>query len=257
MSITARNDAIAGFAAGAATGVPVSLTEYVKVRVQELHSMRRFAAHYASGRGMLTLAREMAAAMPKFCALFGGVCALEFSVNDRVRAHYGTTAGIVASSATGALLLSAADLKMLAKARPVGRERACTGFTPMLFRESFWMCGVTVAGPAAGRALQATGCVLGDDKTRCCFMGRLGAGVAMAGASQPFDVLARHLQLLLLAGDPAPTWAAALRSVGRSHPTGSILRGLYCGVAPRLVLASFGGAAAGHTYEHWFRPMLS
>lgn len=44
-----------------------------------------------------------------FSVIFSSVCAIEFSINERIRSHYGSIAGIASSAITGASFLTAAD----------------------------------------------------------------------------------------------------------------------------------------------------
>jgi hypothetical protein len=52
---------------------------------------------------------NMVKAVPSFALIFGTVCGLEFSVNDRIRKYYGAVPGLLASGFTGAVFLTAAD----------------------------------------------------------------------------------------------------------------------------------------------------
>ena len=101
-----------------------------------------------------------------FSTLFGVVCAVEFSVNERIRAQYGNACGIVGSALTGATLLTAADHIMLRQQKQLGVIKSLrtlagaplfTGFVPMTIRESIFILSVLHLGPGLGRLLHGKG----------------------------------------------------------------------------------------------------
>lgn len=249
-------DGAAGFTAGAIAGVPVCPLELIKVRVEE---GRTTVFELLRRQPRLTWVKHFGRAIPHFAMMFGSVCALEFSVNERVRASYGASAGIAASGMTGAVFLAAADQRMLLRnsAMPVRVPwtRVSTGFTPMTAREACWIIGVMYLGPWAGAQLRQRGAFKGDEEW-CNYAGRIAAGVPMAFVSHPFDVLTREMQIQLRRGE-TPSWAGAARSVVAGAPVTlpRLLHGFYRGVLPRMGLASFGGATAGAIYER-VRPQL-
>ena len=107
----------------------------------------------------------MLKATPPFAMSFAAVCALEFSVNDRIKTYHGVLAGICASALTGAGFLTAADHLMFRRHRgeslwgalnslySVRPSSLWTGFTPMVGREAIFISSVMYLGPALGKLM--------------------------------------------------------------------------------------------------------
>ena len=97
-------DFICGAGAGGITGVMVAPLEYVKVVCQTTkeHDLRSDLMSSSTHRKMIR-------AIPPFALSFSAVCAIEFSVNDRIKTYHGVAAGISASALSGAAFLTAAD----------------------------------------------------------------------------------------------------------------------------------------------------
>lgn len=142
----------------------------------------------------------MFSAILPFSTLFGLVCAVEFSVNERIRASYGAACGIAGSALTGATLLTAADHIMFRQQKGRGVMKSLrtlagaplfTGFLPMTIRESIFILSVIHLGPGLGRILN--GKKSQEPSALKEFQGRAIMGAITTFSSQPFDVLARHL----------------------------------------------------------------
>jgi len=163
-----------------------------------------------------------------FSLIFGGVCAIEFSVNKRVGDMYGMYPGIAASAVTGASFLTAADHIMFrienAK-KDTGKQLGAlnaikaicnrnilhlwAGFSPMIAREAIFITSVIYLGPLVGNQLRNLSNSLYDDKIYWSSIGRVITGVTTTLISHPFDVLARKLQIERLENPTArPTFAA-------------------------------------------------
>ena len=96
-------DLSCGGKAGFCAGTFVAPFEFLKVTIQARGGLIRVALTDSK------VLENMVKAVPSFALIFGTVCALEFSVNDRIRKYYGAPAGLLASGFTGAVFLTAAD----------------------------------------------------------------------------------------------------------------------------------------------------
>jgi hypothetical protein len=165
----------------------------VYVQANSCKSIYRLLFDLETSKGMLR-------AIVPFSTLFGVVCAVEFSVNERIRSRYGDAWGIVGSALTGATLLTAADHIMFRQQKQLGVLRSLrtlagaplfTGFLPMAVRESIFILSVIHLGPGLGRILN--GKEQKEPSALKDFEGRVIMGAITTFFSQPFDVLARHL----------------------------------------------------------------
>jgi purine-cytosine permease-like protein len=145
----------------------------------------------------------MAKSIPGFALIFGAVCGLEFSVNDRIHKSFGTFAGLAASGFTGALFLTAADHLMFRQHHKqnffrsftdLAGLRLFTGFIPMMMRESIFIANVAYIGPATGKLMNKFFNNKNESDASYDFYGRLASGLFTTFISQPFDSLARSLQ---------------------------------------------------------------
>ena len=203
----------------------------------------------------------MVKAVPTFAMIFGAVCALEFSVNERIRKSFGTWPGLLASGFTGAVFLTAADHLMFRQhsgqqlqsaIKGLAGRQLFTGLSPMMMRESIFVANVAYIGPAVGSLIKAWS---GSGQTEAAtnFTGRIVAGLFTTLISQPFDVLARSLQMTLLNTKSL----SMMECVAEMHHayTSQRLRPwehpLLRGALPRLFLAATGGAVSGGLYDYF------
>lgn len=280
-------DFFAGGAAGYGAGILVAPLETWKVHQQALHTsntsasatttgnlMQRFSAGSLASaikkipraaRNHFTpqLLGNMVRSIPHFSAMFAGVCALEFSVNAYVKQQHGKIAGFTASAITGAAFLSFADqmlyrrhlgqstLEAIADIRQHGISRLFVGFQPMIIREFCFVTSMLGAGPAIAKYLHA------DDKTAPTelenWAGQIVSGVATNTFSHPWDAITRKMQIAFKAA-PLVKQSFFKTTVDTfKNDRAFLARGL----GPRLVLATYGAAAASAVYRHvrpWLEP---
>jgi len=257
-------DGICGFAAGVVSGVVVAPIEYTKVLFQtdEYQALTRqqrmdkiFTGDYM---------RKVLKYIPFFSPTFGCVCGLEFSVNERVKTHAGSYAGIISSALTGATFLTVADhtslrslvngqspdeaLKLLSRKRSI----LFSGFSPMVFREAIFISSVMYLGPQLGYYLwkpREGSYEEHRDKEISHAVGRVVAGMITSFMSQPFDCLTREFQKNAL-GPEKVTWYSLLKKAHEDFVTSGYKRHpLFKGTIPRMWLATTGGVLAGYCFE--------
>ncbi len=261
-------DFIGGGMAGAFTGMIVAPVEALKIEFQRRPELgaRAIMQDSATHQNMLK-------AIPPFSVIFSAVCALEFSVNERIKHNYGQLAGVAASALTGSGFLTVADhlmfrrqhgenavtaLKNLTKVRLTA---PWTGFTPMAAREAIFITSVMYLGPTLGKKLQS-----GSEQNSLYWnsVGRLITGVTTTMLSQPFDVMAREMQIQLHQNpDKNTSLLSAYNSIRSKLVNGSHVESvkqlkhpLFLGAVPRMGLATFGGVLAGGFFQQ-FRSAIS
>jgi hypothetical protein len=263
-------DLCSGAAAGACAGAIIAPVEYLKVLRQSV-----LTTNWQNVLRSPTTYVNMAKSIAPFSAIFGSVCALEFSINKRIGDQYGHAAGLTASSATGTFFLTASDHLMFYRQKGISASDAVkhlfriratalwTGTTPMMAREAVFVTSVMHLGPWVGSRLQK------ENEPKSLFwssVGRVISGVGTTLVSQPFDVLARDLQIKLHA-DPKSRPSViqsiqdmraeyrAMRNLNSDNP-GSISftrHPLFRGALPRMGLAVAGGTIAGGFYDMFVR----
>lgn len=239
-----------GAQAGFATGLVVVGPETIKVKLQKDKK--------ATLRKLLTERKtyiDIIKNMPQFATLFGCVCALEFSINDKVKKEHGLLAGITASGMTGALFLSSADhliyrgeqgqktfnaIKDIVKNN--GIRSMPTGFLPYFFRESAFMLGITL-GPKLADSVSAIVPNISEEVANDIGTWTLLLGSTLA--TQPFDTSAREMQKHLHETGERISMRTAMSTLRERGLT----QGLFRGGLPRLALAPVGGALASGLYK--------
>jgi hypothetical protein len=260
-------DFVSGMSAGFAAGIIVAPAEYIKVLLQTT-VRKEFNKMLTSSQ---TYKNMMRSVLP-FSFIFSNVCAVEFSVNRRLEEDYGRAVGVVASASTGAIFLTAADhlmfrrqksgesiLLTLSKLFKINNRVLWTGFVPMLGREAIFITSVMHLGPWVGKKLQ-------EDNRESLFwnsVGRFATGAITTIISQPFDVLARRMQLKLYqAPNEKPSIIACLKKAQEefscNHQKQSIMKHpLLCGAIPRTGLATTGGVLAGGFFDYFRNKLVS
>ncbi len=171
---------------------------------------------------------------------------------------YGNTTSLFCSALSGALFLTPAEHMMLYQHNNKSLAQTLNllsgfklfrGFIPTVFRESMFILNVLYIGPHLAK-------IFNQNKDEnpdmvLTFLGRISSGVATTLISQPFDCIARELQMRGLKGKSVDA-LDCLKSMHREykkqnqplwkHP-------LMKGSLPRIVLASYGGAIAGGLFE--------
>src|SRR5689334_1484638 len=92
-----------GFQAGFVTGTLIAWLEVIKILLQSEEKFKSKRA-FAKKVGNVTLRTT-----PQFAISFGGVCAIEFAVNSKIKILYGNYAGLLASACSGSLFLTPAE----------------------------------------------------------------------------------------------------------------------------------------------------
>jgi hypothetical protein len=242
-----------GGIAGLMTGPLIAWLEVIKVNIQ----INKYHKLNLSSCLKLTI-EETLKMTPQFSMLFGMVCAIEFSVNQRIRFIYGDYPAILASAFTGSLFLTPAEhlmcISSIKKAKAMdsiktvtnsGILRLWTGMSSMFIRESFFIFNLFLAGKNIGKGLQKN---FGNDTFESeefwKAVGRTLCGLLTTTTSHPFDTLARKMQII---GLKNPKEKPRLVSVFRS--TSSLE--LFSGLAPRLIIANLGGVSAAYLFERF------
>jgi hypothetical protein len=254
-------DVVSGGAAGFFSGGIIAPVEYSKVLLQTVPR-----SQWSNILHNPTTYKNMLKSVMPFSVFFGTVCAVEFSINKRIGDQCGEVAGIGASAITGTIGLTASDHLMFRRQRgqstTAALKQLCkykvtalwTGFTPMLGREAIFITSVMHLGPWVGNKLQ------GEKKEKSIFwssVGRTITGVGTTLISQPFDVLARDMQLRLYSSPSiTPRFSDSVREMHAE--TKSVIRQgeytktpLFRGSLPRMGLAVVGGVLAGGIYDHF------
>jgi len=248
-----------GGSAGFSTGLIIGAWEAAKVKSQTGQSVK--LKHLVSPEFYKSAIKP--ATLFTFSFLFGGVCALEFSVNDYIKKNYGPWNGMAASSVTGAVFLTVADHIMYrqyeTKQSPgvvvknlfkQGLTVPWTGFSSMVVREGFWISSVMHFGPSAGDHLRVL--FNGDEHNSQYWdgVGRTTTGMVTGVLSQPFDVIARTMQQsLAVKPDEKPSFSSAVRQLANKCQSENTVRHFYRGGLPRLGLATAGGVLAGGFFD--------
>lgn len=248
---------VSGGMSGATTGAIVAVPEYTKVLFQSNRALTWRG--FVKPEVMRTELPNMLRTIPSFSGIFGLTCAIEFSVNSYIGKEYGQNAGLAASAVSGATFLTAADHLMLRRHKGQGAvevlksfsktpTRLFTGWTPMAAREACFIASVVVLGPGVGASLKGK---YGSDNPTVRenyfwnFVGRLTTGFVTTLASQPFDSLARQMQIKYYENPARPV------NVPELLRTMKLDKLFYRGAGPRLFLATVGGALAGNLYEFY------
>ncbi|MDO9355207.1 MAG: MC/SLC25 family protein, partial [Solirubrobacteraceae bacterium] len=198
--------------------------------------------------------------VPTFGILFGLACGVDFSINSALKEAYGPAAGLSASALTCSVFLTSADHLMFRKDKGVGYMDSMryfmnrnhsrflfTGYTPMVGREFLFGLSILYTGPLFGDYLK-TRCVKSDDRALDLvwpFIGTFLSAMVTTTVSQPLDSLAREMQKIyhFSNGQVSPRFI----DVAKNNMN---LKTLYRGFAPRLVLASLGGATATTAFKY-------
>lgn len=246
------SDSVSGGLAGFSTGIFVGPVEGLKVYQQVVSPAQRSYFSFALYSSLLKNT------LP-FATIFGGVCALEFSINDRIAERHGQMAGIAASSVTGAGFLTAADHLMarrLSLNESVGQSirnlyrtsplALWAGFNPMVGREFGFMVSVSMLGPWIGSLVDQTS----EHREAYTYAGRLASGAITTAMSHPLDTAARKMQEAIV---HEPQASPSLSKILLENSGRELMRG----VGPRLGLASFGGATAGFFYDFFKKSLAS
>ncbi len=238
-----------GFFSGFLTGILVGPVEALKVELQN----RGKTSKAIPSLSFQQLSKNLIKATPPLTLGLAATCAFEFSVNDAIKNKYGIFAGIISSAFTGAVFLTASDHLML---RKINGERyfttlsrfakTCpshllTGFTPMFFRESFFISSVMYLGPSLGKLLKSNFADSQEKEKIWTAVGRMLTGLVTTFISHPFDSLTREMQKSLSNFNEKPKIANIIRTTPYAQ--------LFKGVVPRLALASCGGTIIGGIYE--------
>lgn len=250
-------DFVSGGLSGVTTGAVVAMPEYTKVLFQSNPTLTWKEA--VKPQFLRTEFPNMVKTIPSFSAVFGATCAIEFGVNARIGEYYGMPLGLAASAVSGATFLTAADhlLYRRHKGQSAGMVmdvlrkepiKLFTGWTPMVAREGLFIGNVLALGPNVGKQLQAKfsrtdGST--DDEYFWNFAGRLTSGFATTIVSQPFDSLARQLQIQYFNQPAVPKTIPQLITMMKDQKL------FYRGSSSRLFLATTGGALAGHFYDYY------
>lgn len=248
---------IAGIVAGAVVG-PI---EYMKVMRQTTEpelwrgKMKQPETYIKMGKNLIT-----------FSPIFGSVCAVEFSINERVKKNYGNIAGIVASSFTGSFFLTPADHLMFRADKgqktwnavkqmlTVSKRAPWTGFTTMIGRESIFIASVLHLGPATGEYLRMLAGEPEETSLKWSSYGRMLAGIPTSILSQPLDVITRKMQLQLYSNPTVtPKFQESFRMLAADYKESAskFKHPLFRGILFRMPLATMGGVIAGGLFEYF------
>lgn len=242
-----------GGAAGLLTGPFIAWLEVIKVNIQ-IQKFRNLNFPTC----LKLIIEETIKMTPQFSIMFGMVCAIEFSVNQRIRLIYGDYPALFASAFTGSLFLTPAEHIMcissikktkLLDSIKIGSNRGIlrlwTGMSSMFVRESFFIFNLFLAGKNIGKLLQKKfGSNSFESEESWKAVGRTLCGLLTTTASHPFDTLARKMQIT---GLKNPIVKPSLISVLST----TSLKELFSGLVPRLIIANVGGVSAAYLFERF------
>jgi hypothetical protein len=242
-----------GFKSGGITGTIIAWLEVIKVNSQ-LKTFSKYDINYIKH-----ILKESLKSTPQFSFMFGGACAIEFSVNSRIRKTYGKNLALIASAFTGAFFLTPAEHLMCISAKMKlsildsikyatsnGLLRIWTGMSSMIVRESFFIFNLFIAGEDLGRKLHKK---FGNEKNpnsekNWILLGRLSCGMFTTFASHPFDTVTRLMQKQRMEN---PILIPKLLHILRNTNTNT----LFLGLVPRLIFANIGGTMAARLFENF------
>lgn len=251
------NDLSCGCLSGILTGIAMGPIEYFKVIVQT--SKNSFSQNLKLPETYL----KMLKSIPQFSAICFVVLGLEFSVNERIRKFHGDYAGIVASAITGATFLTIGDHLMLRREKGETTSETFrkfsgmkirfywTGFIPMIMREGIFITSVMHLGPRVGKFLKNSS----DDNASIKWnsIGRIVTGIFLTFLSQPFDTLARKMQIDLFNNpEKKPSIISSFQLMHKEYESKNLKlfqHPLFKGAIPRMGVVTFGGAFAGGYFE--------
>lgn len=240
-----------GGAAGILTGPAIAWLEVIKVNTQT----NRFLNLKFPDKLKLII-KETFKMTPQFSFGFGLVCAIEFSVNQRIKQIYGDFPALLASAFTGSMLLTPVEhiicISSIKKTKLLdsikigtnsGFFRLWTGMSSMVIRESFFIFNLFFAGQNIGKRLQEKfGSNDFESERNWRIVGRLLCGMLTTTASHPFDAMSRKMQILALENPKVkPSLVKALST--------SSLKESFSGLVPRLIIANVGGVTAAYLFE--------
>ena len=257
-------DFFCGGGAGAITGATVAVPEYMKVIRQANHK-------FIIRRNLHRLLHEfpqLFKSIPNFSAIFSMTCAIEFSVNERIKQQIDPIAGILSSAITGSAFLTLADHLMyrnchyqqtfkvaLKDITSKGFFALWAGFTPMVVREIFFISSVMHLGPYIGKVIQEFNKDSKDPYMLYSSTGRLLTGILTTFISQPFDNIARRMQINLKRGE-STTWRTILKQAHEEYEKSKLeskgnkeFYPLWRGSVPRIGLATVGGMMVGAIFD--------
>lgn len=254
------NDFICGSLAGILTGVFVAPFEYLKV-VRQIENIP-LSRHLKSKEAYVKMMKNI----PQFSCILLVAFGLEFSINERIRINYGNLVGVAASAITGSGFLTAADHFILRREKgeitmnafknltKIKFNSIWTGFTPMIGREAIFITSVMHLGPWVGKKLNKSS----DESISIKWnsIGRIITGSFLTILSQPFDSLARRMQLNLYNNpNQKSTIFNCLREMQNEYKSSNsrFSHPLFKGSVPRMAVAAFGGVYAGGFYEMFKR----
>jgi len=126
-----------------------------------------------------------------------------------------------------------------------------TGFTPMIAREAIFITSVMHLGPSLGKILQGNS---NENPLFWSSIGRVITGIITTLISQPFDMLARVMQITLYENpNQKPRILNCLQKVHKQYKnnTNKFSHPLFRGAIPRMGLATFGGTVAGGFFDYF------
>lgn len=245
-----------GFATGFIVGAGISSFELAKVAMQSDKNIR--LSSMLSPKFIQNNWKDFVHTAPVFATFFGGACAIEFSVNSAVSERHGANYGLCASAFSGAAFLTPAEYLMYRKTQHVGYwdsiryfgqrkfSGAFTGFTPMVCREFLFGLSVLCTGPFLGSNFkkQITNSNNPSLDLSFHFMGIFLSALVTTSISQPFDCLARQMQIIVYKNNGEIS--SRFVDVARDNLN---FKTLYRGFVPRLALASVGAASIGTLFR--------